>query len=557
MIPSNIHKKHVLSAIKEIIKKGIPKGRGSTKFVLLYKGKKYPPKYVLSLANKFANRGLLDSKSFSGGQETNNFLGKLGFTVQELASEAESTKISKRSAIAKGKRHNERCPECKKAIESLLKKIYGSVKVNPKISISTDIKDYRALPAYNQLKKIKTKFERHRGFKDFVKVSTLPRCDYLVPNPGFLVEFDESQHFTNPRKMALQNYPSNLKLGFSAQKWISICKKTNAKDNNPPYRDEQRAWYDTLRDFLPQINNLRPTVRLYSKDIRWCSLNPKNPKDVKKFKEIIEGKKQKIDGWVATVILESDDNYSNSERLKVLSNAVDLIAKETNGDGVVLFPGGWFKTGRKKAKSLYEWSEKEISKLLRLKKKNIIACVGIDGRITEEGWIKDQIGLAISKKGIIAIGRKFHPISEEKEIIELAKNHNSFEENKSRIFDLMGKKYFICVCYDGFGIKHKQLPHEGIDVVLDLVHAFHPESSESLFARHGFAGTSNHWKCPVYSAVVFFDREIPNRWPSGVYWDKGDTRSKQCTYENITLTSIKEFDFKIKEGRALIRIFPN
>jgi hypothetical protein len=29
-----------------------------------------------------------------------------------------------------------------------------------------------------------------------------------------------------------------------------LCEEINAKDNYPPYRDEQRAWYDTLRDFL-------------------------------------------------------------------------------------------------------------------------------------------------------------------------------------------------------------------------------------------------------------------------------------------------------------------
>lgn len=547
MIPTNIQKKHVLSAIKEINQKGTPKSRRSTKFVFLYKGKEYPPKFVLSLANKFANSEMLDSETFSGGKETNNFINKLGFAIRELTS-------------TKGDRHTERCPKCKNTIESLLRKIYGRVEVNPKFHISTDFEDHKGRSIYYQLKKIKNQLEQHRGFKDFVKVSTLPRCDFFVQNPGILFEFDESQHFSIPRKISLQNYPSNLKLGYSAQKWISLCNKIKAKDNNPPYRDEQRAWYDVLRDFLPQINNLKPTVRLFSKDMKWCSLNPKEPEDVKKFKRIVEGKRQKIDGWIATVILQSDGDYSNSDRLKALAKAVDSIVKETDGGGVVLFPGGWFSAKKRRAKTIYKWVEQKVNTTLNKYKHNIIACIGVDGRETDQ-WAKDQIGIAISKKGIIAIGRKFHPAPIEKKYVHLARDHQAKEENKPRIFKFKGKNFFICVCYDSFGIKHKKIENFGINAILDLVHSFHPRgkggSGDSYFARHGLAGASNHWKCPAYAGVVFFGRKIPERWPSGVYWDKGDTGSKQCTYDNITLNPIKKFDLKIKEGRALIRIFPN
>jgi len=102
------------------------------------------------------------------------------------------------------------------------------------------------------------------------------------------VEFDESQHFTNPRKITIEKYPADLGLGFSREKWIKLCEEINARDNNPPYRDEQRAWYDTLRDFLPAILGLKPTVRLFAKDFVWCSLNPEDPRDVGKFRRMIE-----------------------------------------------------------------------------------------------------------------------------------------------------------------------------------------------------------------------------------------------------------------------------
>jgi len=45
----------------------------------------------------------------------------------------------------------------------------------------------------------------------------------------------------------LERYPPSLELGFSREKWITLCNEINAKDNDPPYRDEQRAWYDNFK----------------------------------------------------------------------------------------------------------------------------------------------------------------------------------------------------------------------------------------------------------------------------------------------------------------------
>jgi len=54
MIPKNIKREHILKAIEEVKRTGIPEGRGSKKFYLECDGKHYPPKYILSLAN-YAN----------------------------------------------------------------------------------------------------------------------------------------------------------------------------------------------------------------------------------------------------------------------------------------------------------------------------------------------------------------------------------------------------------------------------------------------------------------------------------------------------------------------
>ena len=83
MIPKNIEREHVIKAMEEIKRNGIPKDRNSRKFLLEFDGKYYPPKYVVSLANKYANGEILDPAQFSGGKETNDFLRNLGFNIIE------------------------------------------------------------------------------------------------------------------------------------------------------------------------------------------------------------------------------------------------------------------------------------------------------------------------------------------------------------------------------------------------------------------------------------------------------------------------------------------
>ncbi|MFT6004340.1 MAG: 5-methylcytosine-specific restriction protein B, partial [Bacteroidia bacterium] len=85
VIPENITKEHLLKAIEEIDKEGIRKGRQSSTYDLIYKRKSYPPKLVLSLANKFPNGEELDHNSFLGGQDTPAFkvLQEAGFDIKK------------------------------------------------------------------------------------------------------------------------------------------------------------------------------------------------------------------------------------------------------------------------------------------------------------------------------------------------------------------------------------------------------------------------------------------------------------------------------------------
>jgi len=206
MIPQNISRKHILKAIQDIEKLGFPTSRTSKKFVLEYEGKFYPPKYLISLANKHANGKKIRPTAFNGGTESNEFLRHLGFKVEKKPTSQKPVPESFK------KPHNERCPRCKEAVKALLEKIYGKVESNYKLHNGVSPEDFRDTTYYKTLKEIYQALQIYRGHKKFTNVKTLPRCDFFLPDQRFIVEFDESQHFTSPRKMTLEHYPEKLEL---------------------------------------------------------------------------------------------------------------------------------------------------------------------------------------------------------------------------------------------------------------------------------------------------------------------------------------------------------
>ncbi len=81
MIPKSIRPKHIRAAITSVRRDGVPPSRQSKDFDLVVDGKRYPPKYVVALAAKGATGRFLRSDEFGGGNETNDFLMRLGFSV--------------------------------------------------------------------------------------------------------------------------------------------------------------------------------------------------------------------------------------------------------------------------------------------------------------------------------------------------------------------------------------------------------------------------------------------------------------------------------------------
>ena len=298
MIPECITRAHMAEAIQRLIRDGVPPHRRGRGYCLVADGHHLPPKYTISLAHQVAVGAWLPPDQFSGGQESNGFLRRRGFRVAECAcgdSVLNDAVAPEPVPPARGKQktpsshQGERCLACKVRIAELLKRVYGTCVRNHGFGWQAGLAPYAATAIGSVLRDVARMLEAYRGYSvgTFVRRELLAPCDYWVPDAGFIVEFDESQHFTRPRRLALSVYEDMIPLAYSARRWMELCELHDARDNHPPYRDEQRAWYDTLRDLVPTIRNLQPTVRLYASDRVWCSLDPDRNEDRERFLELM------------------------------------------------------------------------------------------------------------------------------------------------------------------------------------------------------------------------------------------------------------------------------
>jgi hypothetical protein len=176
--------------------------------------------------------------------------------------------------------HSPHCRACKERVREILTLVYGKCRVNHSFPWSAQPLAYENSPVGDLLKKIQTELGNFRGHRDFIKSAQVPPCDFYIADPPFILEFDESQHFSRPRLVALSLYPDEIDVGFSLPHWKELCREIDAKDDQPFDRDERRAWYDTLRDLVPRQYGFMPTVRLYAADYPWCSFDARSDHDL-------------------------------------------------------------------------------------------------------------------------------------------------------------------------------------------------------------------------------------------------------------------------------------
>jgi hypothetical protein len=184
--------------------------------------------------------------------------------------------------------HSEHCRSCKERVRQLLTAVYGHCEVNYSFTWPASPQHYKDTSVGDALRRICDGLMGLRGHLDFVKSVQVPPCDFYILNPPFVLEFDESQHFSHARLVSLSLYPPGFKSGFPLSRWKELCRVIDAKDDEPPDRDERRAWYDTLRDLIPPLHSFNPTVRLYANEFCWCSLDSASTGDLEKFCSILE-----------------------------------------------------------------------------------------------------------------------------------------------------------------------------------------------------------------------------------------------------------------------------
>ncbi len=277
-----IQRDHIIKSIHEIKNSGVPVGKSTKKYLVEYQNNFYPPSYLISLANQHAGGSSSNLSQFEGEEEINTLLSELGFTVIDLCTLDTKTleNLNNQRIISLTKIHsNENCFKCKKIIKGILENIYGATEIDYSANLGTKPEDFINFKHYDKLNNIYELIQNYGGFSEFVTTTSLPACDFYILDHGRIIEFDESPHFNPLRRMTLENYPLDVKLDFEKEKWLRLCEKKSREDYNITDKDKQRAWFDTLKDFIPSMDIQEPRplnniTRLYTSDFIWCSLNP-------------------------------------------------------------------------------------------------------------------------------------------------------------------------------------------------------------------------------------------------------------------------------------------
>ncbi len=118
---------------------------------------------------------------------------------------------AKRLNILNNNLHSAHCRACKERVREILTLVYGECGVNHSFPWSAQPQDYGNSPVGDLLKKIQTELGNFRGHRDFIKSAQVPPCDFYISDPPFILEFDESQHFSRPRPIAMSAAPGTTR----------------------------------------------------------------------------------------------------------------------------------------------------------------------------------------------------------------------------------------------------------------------------------------------------------------------------------------------------------
>jgi len=279
---SNVRKVHVNKACHRYNAGEEHPHRPAQNTFLLFEGKRYPAKFIRGLAYEIATGDKLKSNDYSGGTETVRFFRAFGFSVEysgKVIGERDNSKIEQKSNDTDIKGEDNSSPKMQKAfLRKLLERRIGCVETEARFNWlevpDCSSKDGTLKNIYDDLEKhlktVKWDLVSKVGYKDFSIPGYKLACDFFIPSKNLIIEYDEKQHFTEQRAKSLVHYPSDLNFGFDIDKWHEACANIKAIDLDPIYRDEQRAFYDSVKDILA-VRNGMTLIRIKHGDYDWGS----------------------------------------------------------------------------------------------------------------------------------------------------------------------------------------------------------------------------------------------------------------------------------------------
>ena len=258
---SKITERHVLRAIKEYEQNPESYPQAKSTF-LVHNQTHYPAKAIRGIAYRICFGKPISSEEYTGGQETRRFFERLNIILEHRLSPAPPRPVPKPPVtvtVALDKRKQ------KHALQRLLQRKYGVV-------IAEMTFDWLRVPLLSEMdehyRRVHDALRAYRGHERFASAGLRLPVDFHVEDLDLAIEYDEGQHFSLARKVALEQYPAGLAVGFSVSEWIRACELVKASDPTPPQRDETRAFYDTVRDFEIPRHGLA-LIRIRHGEVDW------------------------------------------------------------------------------------------------------------------------------------------------------------------------------------------------------------------------------------------------------------------------------------------------
>lgn len=258
-----LSKENVLRAI-ETYQTTQPRHHPARSAFLLYSGQKLPAKLILRLAFRDLTGQLPTSDQLTGGRASVRVLQGLGFE----AIYDKPVKTPNRNLVKNARRE---------ALRQVLAAQWGEVRTEERLP-GLCVPSLVGRPAmHKDLRRILDVIESARGLAIKGRDQHALCCDFYIPACRLVIEFDEKQHFTPLRAESLRAYPTGTTVGFSKERWTDLCDEIRAGDNSPIYRDEQRAFYDSVRDILLPELGYAPVLRVFENDVHWEALPISSP----------------------------------------------------------------------------------------------------------------------------------------------------------------------------------------------------------------------------------------------------------------------------------------